>query len=168
MGDLKFGFVLISFVGIQSQPRCQKHFKKYKCKYTKILREKSSLSKKCRWSSTAVKREAHHLTHFPSKTTLPFIELWVSLCLFLFNLFFFKVNRATPSPFWYKEKTHLDDGWVYTVFQIDRHKQTQHKYQASRRLWCLLVLTVHVSNLWVGHSVMHVQIAEVSIGAIEL
>ena len=27
MGDLNFGFVLISFVGIQSQPRCQKTLK---------------------------------------------------------------------------------------------------------------------------------------------
>ena len=139
MGDLKFGFVLISFVGIQSQPRCQKHFKKYKCKYTKILREKSSLSKKCRWSSTAVE-EAHHLTHFPSKTTLPFIELWVSLSLFLFNFFFFKVPSywVTPSPFnffvpqrcyQYKEKTYLDD-W----FQLLKHfMQCQNpKYRIDR------------------------------------
>ena len=40
MGDLNFGFVLILFVGIQSQPHCQKHSQKYKSKYTKILREK--------------------------------------------------------------------------------------------------------------------------------
>ena len=133
MGDLNFGFVLISFIGIQSLPYCQKHSQKYKCKCTKKLREKSSLSKKCCWSSTAEKREeAHHLTHFPSKTTLPFIELWVSLSLFLFNLFFFKVNRATPSPFWYKEKTHLDDGWFKLLKYV---KQLQRPKYRIDRFW---------------------------------
>ena len=143
MGYLNFGFVLISFIGIQSLPYCQKHSQKYKCKYTKILREKSSLSKKCRWSSTAEKREeAHHLTHFPSKTTLPFIELWVSLSLFLFNLFFFPSNWGTPSPFNF---FFFDDGWFKLLkhfkhcqrpkYRIDRFGENM--VGGTRHLWYL-------------------------------
>ena len=75
MGDLNFGFVLISFVGIQSQSRCQQHSQKYKCKCTKILREKSSLSKKCRWTSTAEKREEAPIISLTFHQKLLFLSL---------------------------------------------------------------------------------------------
>ena len=133
MGDLNFGFVLISFIGIQSLPYCQKPSQKYKCKCTKILREKSSLSKKCRWSSTAEKREEAPIISLTFHQKLLFLSLSYEFrWAFSFSISsFFKVpfTWATPSSF---RRTYLDDGW-FRLFE--RFKQCQRPKYRIDRFW---------------------------------